>query len=101
MSDWHSQGGCNRALGVCRQSGVSKYTELGLLGEGIPEEGENSLQRSLGVSLKGGQEGAKALGPAALSAPPSHTPTHPRTPHPSASGRDVGKMDIWSLYLTH
>lgn len=72
VSDSHGLGGYNRALCKCSQPRVARFTGLGLLREGIPEERcERPSPKSLGLSLQSGQEGeALGLHPHPLTQPP-------------------------------
>lgn len=102
MSDSHSLGDYNRALCKCKQPKVARFTGLGLLKEGIPEEGcERPSPKSLGVSLQSRREG-EALGPHPhpLTQPPEDFLSEQESP-PSLQENMVGTVDIWSLYLTH
>lgn len=102
MSDSHSLGDYNRALCKCKQPKVARFTGLGLLREGIPEEGcERPSPKSLGVSLQSRREG-EALGPHPhpLTQPPEDFLSEQESP-PSLQENMVGTVDIWSLYLTH
>lgn len=105
MSDSHSLGDYNRALCKCKQPKVARFTGLGLLKEGIPEEGcERPSPKSLGVSLQRRREG-EALGPHPhpLTQPPEdflseqESPSFPSGEYGGHSGHLVALFDTHTL----
>lgn len=103
MSDSHSLGGYNRALCKCKQPRVARFIGLGLLGEGIPEEGcERPSPRSLGVSLQGGWEGETlGLHPHPLTHPPEDFLRGQESPSFSPGEYGGHSGHLVSLFGTH